>query len=138
VRSGVVAALERALAGRADVRVAVLFGSEARGTAGPGSDVDLAVLGAAHDALDPFALGAELALAIGREVDVVDLREASIPLTQEIVRDGIVVHEGVRGAGALWRSHTMATLETDGPWYARMRDAYLERLATEGPRRGEG
>ena len=122
-----------ALAGRAGLRVAVLFGSEARGTAKPTSDVDLAVLG---DGLDPFALGAELALSLGREVDVVDLRDLTIPLAEELVRDGIVVHEGVPGAGALWRSHTLASLETDRPWFARMRDAYLKRLATEGPRVG--
>lgn len=115
------------------MRVAILFGSEARNEAGPSSDVDLAVLG---DGLDLFALGAELALVIGREVDVVDLRDVSIPLAEELVRDGIVVHEGVPGAGALWRSRTLATLETDRPWFARMRDAYLARLATEGPRLG--
>jgi predicted nucleotidyltransferase len=128
-----VAALQHALSGRAEVRVAVLFGSEARNDAGPGSDVDLAVLG---DGLDLFALGAELALTLGREVDVVDLHDVSIPLAEELVRDGIVVYEGTPGAGALWRSRTLATLETDRPWFARMRDAYLSRLATEGPRLG--
>jgi uncharacterized protein len=117
------------LSGRTDVRVAVLFGSSARGTARLDSDVDLAV-----DAptMDLLTLGAELGAALDREVDVVELADASIPLLEHVVRDGIVVHEGHRGAGALWRSRTLATLETDRPWYHRMRDAWLARVAREG------
>jgi predicted nucleotidyltransferase len=125
--------LRRALAARADVRVAVLFGSEARGTAGPRSDVDVAVVAPGVDLLD---LGAALALALEREVDVVDLDDATIPLLERLVREGIVVHEGFRGAGALWRSQTLATLETDRPWYARMRDAWLARVQAKGFARG--
>jgi predicted nucleotidyltransferase len=118
-----------ALAGRTDVRLALLFGSEARGTAGPKSDVDLAI-----DApgLDTLELCAFLAEAIGRDVDVVRLEEAGIPLLQKVLRDGIVVYEATRGAGATWRSRALATLETDGPWYARMRDAWLSRVRDEG------
>jgi predicted nucleotidyltransferase len=117
------------LAGRTDVRVAVLFGSRARETARTNSDVDLAV-----DApnVDLLTLGADLGAALDREVDVVELADASIPLLEHVVRDGIVVHEGRRGAGALWRSRTLATLETDRPWYHRMRDAWLARVAREG------
>lgn len=125
--------IRSALAGRTDVRVAVLFGSEARGTAGPGSDVDIAVDAPGVDILDLMALLAE---ALEREVDVVDLEEATIPLLERLVREGIVVHEGYRGAGALWRSRTLATLETDLPWYARMRDAWLARVSEKGFQRG--
>jgi hypothetical protein len=39
------------------------------------------------------------------------------------------VYERMPGAGALFRSRTMAMLETDLPWYERMRDAYLKRTA---------
>lgn len=117
------------LAGRHDVRVALLFGSRARATARPDSDVDLAV--EAPD-VDLLTLGAELGAALDLEVDVVELADASIPLLEHVVRDGIVVHEGRRGAGAMWRSRTLATLETDRPWYHRMRDAWLARVAREG------
>jgi predicted nucleotidyltransferase len=117
------------LAGRTDVRVAVLFGSRSRGTARPDSDVDLAV---EAPGVDLLTLGAELGAALDLEVDVVDLEEASIPLLEHVVRDGIIVHEGRRGAGGLWRSRTLATLETDRPWYRRMRDAWLARVAREG------
>jgi predicted nucleotidyltransferase len=117
------------LALRTDVRVAVLFGSRARGTARPDSDVDLAVEAPGGDLL---TLGAELVTALDLEVDVVDLADATIPLLEHLIRDGIVVHEARRGAGGLWRSRTLATLETDRPWYQRMRDAWLARVAREG------
>jgi predicted nucleotidyltransferase len=117
------------LAGRNDVRVAVLFGSQARGTARPESDVDLAVVA---EGVDLLTLGAELGGALELEVDVVDLADASIPLLEHLMRDGIVVHESHRGAGALWRSQTLTTLETDRPWYERMSEAWLARVAREG------
>lgn len=129
----VAASLKRALAGRGDVRVALLFGSEARGTAHAGSDVDVAV---DAPAADPLELAAMLSEALSREVDVVPLEDATIPLLEQLIRDGIVVHEGYRGAGALWRSRTLATLETDRPWFARMRDAWLARLRERGFSRG--
>lgn len=125
--------IRRALAGRTDVRVAVLFGSEARGTARSGSDVDVAVDAPGVDVLDLVAL---LSVALDREVDVVALEEATIPLLERLVREGIVVHEGHRGAGALWRSRTLAMLETDRPWYARMREAWLARVREKGLARG--
>jgi predicted nucleotidyltransferase len=125
--------IRRALLERSDVRVAVLFGSQARGTAGPGSDVDIAVDAPGVDLLD---LGATLSSTLGRDVDVIALDEATIPLLERLVLEGIVVHERPRGAGALWRSRTLAMLETDRPWYARMRDAWLARVREKGFARG--
>jgi predicted nucleotidyltransferase len=125
--------LRSALAGRKDVRVAVLFGSEARGTAHAGSDVDVAVDAPGADILD---LAAALSEALSREVDVVPLEDATIPLLEQLVRDGIVVHEAYPGAGAQWRSHALTALETDRPWFARMRDAWLARVRERGLTRG--
>ena len=127
--SALVDSLRRALAGESSVHLAILFGSEARGTAAASSDVDLAVLG--RD-LEPLALGAALGRALGREVHVVSLVDPGVVLLEELVRDGIVVRVGAPGAGALWRSRALAQLETDRPWYARMRDAWLARVAREG------
>ena len=119
--------LKQALAGRDDVRLALLFGSHARGRARPESDVDLAV--DAPD-VDLLALAHDLALAIGAEVDLLDLARATIPLVEEIVRDGIVVRERSPGLAARWRSHALASLEIDRPWYDRMCRGYLRRLAS--------
>lgn len=117
------------------MRVAVLFGSVAEERDHEGSDVDLAVLAPGVDLLE---LGLRLRAELGREVDVVDLSRATIPLMEELVAHGVVVHESEPGAAALWRSRTLATLETDRPWFARMRDAFLERWnsteADRGPR----
>ena len=121
------------LAAFPEVRLALLFGSEARGTAGRDSDVDVAV-----DA-PPTALGqvaAALSSRLGAEVDVVRLDTASIPLLEALIADGIVLHESRPGAGALWRSRVLAQLETDRPWYRRQRDAWIRRVAEHGFSRG--
>jgi hypothetical protein len=78
-------------------------------------------------------LGADLSAKLGREVDIASLDSAvSIPLLEEVLRDGIVLHEREEGDAALFRSRALATLETDRPWFARMRDAWLRRVAERG------
>ena len=124
-----IAALRSALAQRPDVRLALLFGSVARGRARPDSDLDVAVLG--RD-LDLPTLAADLSLAAGREVDVVDLAEAGYPLLRALLRDSVVLHQGAPGAAADWRTRAILETETDRPWFERMRDAYLKRLAAGG------
>jgi predicted nucleotidyltransferase len=121
--------LARALACHPGVHLAILFGSHARGAARADSDVDVAVIASG---VDRFELAAAIGRALGCEVDVVPLDEPSIPLLEQLVAHGIVAYEAKRGAGALWHSRALAQLETDRPWYARMRDAWLERVAREG------
>lgn len=121
-----VAAVRRVLAQRRDVRLAVLFGSVARGVASPGSDVDLAV---DAPAVDRLVLARDLSLAVGREVDVVDLNDVGYPMLAALVRDGVVVAAHAPGAEARWRTHALITLENDRPWFERMHNAYLARLA---------
>jgi uncharacterized protein len=115
-------------AGSADVDLALVFGSVARGSARPDSDLDLA----ADGPFDLLELSARLSEQLGREVHVVRLRDATIPLLEEIIAEGIVVHEGRPGRAATWRSHTLADFELDLPWYRRQRDAWLKRLAERG------
>lgn len=93
-------ALQRYFARRPDIAAAHSFGSVARGTAGPRSDIDVGVLrhGAPRRDLRQFeeveAIRADLMEAIGRDVDVV-LRNGSAPdLLHRVLRDGIVVHDG--------------------------------------------
>lgn len=110
------------------VRLAILFGSRARGTARPDSDVDVAIDGPAEGVL---ALAADLREATGHDVDVVVLDEPSFPLLQAITREGRPLYEARRGAFATFRSRAWTTLETDRPAYHRMRDAWLAKLASE-------
>lgn len=114
-----------ALARHPEVRLALLFGSRARGGGGSGSDVDVAVDGSA----DRLALAAELAAVAGTDVDVVDMQTAGYPLLRALLRDGVVLHEGERHAAARFRTRAILQTETDRPWFERMRDAYLRRLA---------
>ena len=121
--------IQRVLRGRPDVRLAIVFGSRARGTARPDSDVDVAVHA---PGVDLFELGAALSRATGHEVDVVTLDDLGIPLLGRVVEEGVGVHEARPGALAAWRARALVDLETDRPWFARMRDAWLARVASRG------
>lgn len=88
---GIDIALAEALAAEADVRLAVLFGSEARGEAGADSDLDVALVGPDASALPSLAL--ELTRALGREVDLVAMTTAPPLLRFQIAREGRVLVE---------------------------------------------
>lgn len=71
------------------VRLALLFGSLAKGTAHHGSDLDLAV-GADYplDVHETIELISDLAKAIGRPVDLIDLSTVGEPLLGQIIAGG--------------------------------------------------
>jgi predicted nucleotidyltransferase len=122
----VIESLKQTLAGRKDVRLALLFGSRARGSARPDSDADVAVL---EKDLNLLKLAADLSRAAEVEVDVVSLNDPGYPLLNAILRDGFLLYEGEKGVEARWRSHAWLQADIDRPWFERMRDAYLQRLA---------
>lgn len=81
-----VAALRAALPG---VLAVYHFGSSRDGTAGPESDIDLALLaGAPLDVVELWELAQRLASEVGRDVDLIDLRRASTVLRHEILTTG--------------------------------------------------
>lgn len=121
--------LAQQLRGRDDLRLVLLFGSRARGTERPDSDVDLAVWAPGADLV---GLAANLSGELGLDVEVLSLSDPDIPLLREIVDHGILVHEGAPGAQGSWRARALSILDLDGPWFARMRDAWLRRVADEG------
>lgn len=127
------ASLSPVLARHPEIRLALLFGSRARGVAAPAADLDLAVEVTRGEELDRLGLMAELTSATGLEVDVVDVtpgRRVGYPLLAALVRDAVVVHEGERHSGAEFRTRALLETSLDRPWYERMRDAYLDRLAS--------
>jgi hypothetical protein len=87
---------------RTDVVAVYLFGSVARGTAGPGSDVDVAVLFARNPpallAGPRFTLEGDLERALGRSVDLVVLNDAPVDLRTRVLRDGRLLIDRDRSA----------------------------------------
>jgi uncharacterized protein len=81
---------------RRPVQFAYLFGSRAIGAARADSDIDLAVRFAPElDATERFELtlrlGAELEVAVDRQVDLVDLDTASLRLVGRILKERVVL-----------------------------------------------
>ena len=85
-----------------DVVGVYLFGSVARGAAGPDSDVDVAVLFATNPParLDSprFSLEGDLERALGRPVDLVVLNAAPVDLRSRVLRDGRLLIDNDRAA----------------------------------------
>ncbi len=65
------------------------FGSRVQGTAGPGSDLDLAVLVAGYaDPLALFKVAGDVADVAGCAVDLLDLRAASTVMQHQVLTTG--------------------------------------------------
>ncbi len=124
-----VGALRGVFSRHPEVRLALLFGSQATQTSTSESDVDLAVLGSP---IDELQLIVELSQACHCEVDIVLLDNPTVALLEEVVRDGIVICENGNNIYSTWRSHALSSLELDRPWYNRMRDAWLKAVAERG------
>lgn len=98
----------------------VLFGSSATGTAGPESDLDLAVLAARPlGPLERFDVQEAVAARVGRDVDLVDLRAASTVMQAQIVSTGRVVldtdpDERARFETVVYSSYAMLNEERAG------------------------
>lgn len=72
-----------------ELKAVYLFGSQAAGTARPDSDVDLAVFADDRkDAVEYWMLASDLALIVGRDVDLIDLTKASTVMQHQIITTG--------------------------------------------------
>jgi predicted nucleotidyltransferase len=87
----VISAVTEALRTERNVRLAVLFGSIARGQAGEDSDVDVLVSLAEERPMYLSGLAARLTRALGRDVDVLSLKHVRMhdpALLATVLRDG--------------------------------------------------
>jgi predicted nucleotidyltransferase len=137
VDQDLVTKLGRALAGRAEILDAYLFGSQARGTVQGHSDVDVAVyVERATDLNRGFGIDAEIAAdlmsVLGRnDVDVVLLNLADPVLYHRVLRDGVrlVVRDPKATAGR--EGYALSRYFDFLPQLEKI------RLATEGRADGE-
>jgi predicted nucleotidyltransferase len=88
------------------IRQAVVFGSVASGKANPGSDLDIAIE-AEHplSAAQRMRLIEDLAAAIGRPVDLIDLKTVGEPLLGQILQHGQRILGSNTDYAALIRRH---------------------------------
>ena len=124
-----IAAARRVLEGRAEVRLAYLFGSAARGEDRRSSDLDVGVVFSPIPApalLDQLAT--DLEAATGRRVDLVVLNEAPPLLTHEAIRAGRVIV--CRAEEGRVRFETRATARyLDTAYLRRVQHHYLRERA---------
>ncbi|MBI3929426.1 MAG: nucleotidyltransferase domain-containing protein [Armatimonadetes bacterium] len=111
-----------------DVLALYLFGSQARQTAGPGSDVDPAVLLApgADAWRSKLDLGARLSQRLGRPVDLIVMGE-DLELTFRVLTEGRRLHEAARDE-VRSREALLASQYYD---YAPFIQSYLASVARE-------
>lgn len=75
-----------------DPAAVYLFGSAATGRERPDSDLDLAFLPRrTADPVATFQVAQQLADALGREIDLVDLSKATTVMAKEVLRCGLLI-----------------------------------------------
>lgn len=104
-----------------EIRLCILFGSAASGTAGPGSDLDIAV---AAGQLLPAELQLDLvdafSSAVKREVDLVDLTAVAGPILKQALCKGVVVQNSDKNLYARLISRMLFNQADMMPYYERI------------------
>jgi uncharacterized protein len=97
------------LNGLPDVWAIYVFGSFARGEEWPESDIDLAVLLPPKRAMaDRRALSGELSSRIGRDVDLVDLRQCGDILRRQVLESGRTLYNAQPAKVLEWEANAMS------------------------------
>lgn len=105
-----------------------VFGSFSDGRARPDSDIDLAVL--CERSLPPelvFDVAQELASALGRDVDLVDLRRASTVLRAQVVGTGRQLLDSVPTLTGEFEMYTLSDYARLNEERRGVREAFEER-----------
>ena len=90
------------------LELAIVFGSVVRGTARDDSDLDIAVQAAqVMSASQKMVLIGDLAEALGRPVDLIDLRSVGEPLLGQILTHGLRVWGSADAQGRLLSRHLL-------------------------------
>ena len=108
-----------------------LFGSEAIGSAGPFSDIDLAGLFRSRpSALDLLEARGALGALLGRDVDLVDLERVSPIVAMQVLRHGRLLvdanprrrHQAVSSAASRYEDLRIVRREAERAMLARIRN----------------
>ena len=123
---------------RYPVDAAYVYGSVARGTMTPLSDVDIALL--LNASLPPYerlkmelTIQGDIEAACGLSpVDVRAINEAPLTVQGRIVQQGILLYERDRGRRIAFEVATRKRYFDFAPVARRLRDAFLQRVHREG------
>ena len=119
------------LDGRFGLDTLWLFGSEAMGSAGPSSDIDLAGLFRSRPTvLDLLEARDALGALLGRDVDLVDLDHASPIVAMQVFRHGRLLvdanprrrHQAVSGTASRYEDLRIVRREAERAMLARIRN----------------
>lgn len=129
------------LAEQIDVIAVYLFGSTARGQAGPMSDVDIAVLldlsGDSETVLEcQLQLMIDMDQFAKREIQVVILNRAAPLLAYQVIREGQLLFERDRAKRVAFEVRTMKLYFDLQPMLAEQNRALLARIREVGLGRG--
>lgn len=111
-----------------ELQMAILFGSTARGTDRPGSDVDLGILLEPYSPAVRFEVEAQLGRAARRPVHVILLDEAPPLLRFEITRDGSLLFEREKGLWSNFKAKAMIDWYDWAPIARKINAAVIRRL----------
>jgi predicted nucleotidyltransferase len=122
-----------ALRGGPPVRLAILFGSAARGTQRNDSDIDIGIVPEDPELPlnEELTLQTELSRVSGRQVDLVRLDRASTLLRWQVVRYGRALVEAEPFAAARFTADTVAEYLDFAPAFERAAENF-RRVLTAG------
>ena len=130
MKTEIVQTIQDCLINKINPAFIILFGSYAKGTTHPNSDIDVAFFSedAQFTSYDLFLMAQELADILKMEVDLVDLSMASTVFKAQIYTTGIVIYTN---DDIMLKKQKMTTLSM----YARLneeRKAILEKIDERG------
>jgi predicted nucleotidyltransferase len=134
IDASVLARVQAVLADAPALRLAVLFGSAAKGRLRPGSDLDVAILPVrpGDPELDDLSLQTALTLAAGTEVDLIRLDRASTLLKWEVAKNGSPLFERRPGELTRFRVHAASEYADFAPAFAHHAERFRRKLIAEG------
>ncbi len=128
------AARDTLLVALPDAWAIYVHGSFARGDSGTNSDLDLAILLPPGLKLpDRLTLMATVASRAGRDVDIVNLREAGLDLIHELLRDGRPLHIRCPDEVLGWEAERMSEYAEFNPRRADILSRYMQEPLRTSP-----